>query len=104
MNIVYRYLDIVCKNSSSEEIKMYSCDYDESIDEIKIRTEFRNTKLERGWIGDLSYTTVRAIEVDSANDVENVVKSEYKDVLLASVIPWTMDEGVITWEYRFLKK
>lgn len=104
MNIVYRYLDIVCKDLSGEEVKIYSCDYDESIDEIKIRTNIRTTKLERGWIGDLTYTTVRAQEVESSKEIEDTAKSEYKDVLLASIIPWTMDEGVITWEYRFLKK
>ena len=37
MNIVYRYLDIICKNASSE-IKIYSEDFDECMDEIKIRT------------------------------------------------------------------
>jgi hypothetical protein len=104
MNIVYRYLDIICQDSSGEEIKIYSCDYDESIDEIKVRTNIRPTQLNRGWIGDLTYTTVRAQEIESSKEIEDAAKSEYKDVLLASIIPWTMDEGVITWEYRFLKK
>ena len=46
MNVIYKYLDIICKDSSGEEIKIYSYDYDESIDEIKVRTNIRATKLE----------------------------------------------------------
>ena len=104
MNVVHRYLDVTLKCTSSEEIKIYACDYDECIDEIKIRTDIRNTQLDRGWMGDLTYVTVQALELETGKETENVAKSEYKDVLLASIIPWTMEDGVITWEYRFLKK
>lgn len=104
MNVVYRYLDVVCKSVSGEEVKFYAEDYDESIDEIKIRTSIRNDQLDRGWIGDLTYSTVHSYDVESGTEIENVAQSTYNDVLLASIIPWTIDEGVITWEYRFLKK
>lgn len=104
MNVVYRYLDVVCKSASGEEIKIYSEDYNESIDEIKIITSLRNEQLNRGWIGDLTYSTVKAYNVESGGEIENVAKSTYNDVLLASVTPYTVDEGHITWEYRFLKK
>jgi hypothetical protein len=104
MNIVYRYLDIVCRSASGEEIKLYADDYDECIDEIKIRTSVCNKNLNRGWIGDLTYSTKSAYDIESYTDVENVAQSTYHDVLLAHVTPYNMDEGVITWEYRFLKK
>ena len=104
MKVVDRYLNIVCKDALNEEIQLDSCDYDETIDEIKIRTVTRNTKLYRGWVGDLAYNTIVSYEYDSSERTEYTAKSEYKDVLLASIIPYAMDEGVITWEYRFLKK
>ena len=103
MNIVYKYLDIVCKNASGEEIKIYAVDYDECIDEIKIKTAMCNDKLSRGWIGDLTYLTNTAYN-EYGTKIENVNKSTYSDVLLASVTVYSIDDNVITWEYRFLKK
>lgn len=104
MNVVHRYLDVVCKNASDEEIKLYSEDYYESIDEIRIRSSMRNDQLNRGWIGDLTYSTKTAYGVESCGEVETVAQSTYNDVLLASITVCDTDEGVITWEYRFLKK
>ena len=104
MNVVYRYLDVVCKNASGEEVKFYAEDYDESIDEIEIRTPIRNDQLDRGWIGDLTYSTVKAHDVESGTEIENVAQSTYNDVLLASVTVYAMDEHMIIWKYRFLKK
>ena len=104
MNTVYRYLDITCKDASGRDVYFYTCDYDENIDEINIRSHARSFVLQRGWIGDLTYTTAKAMDLESGKDVEEVVKSEYKDVLLAKITPWSMDDGVITWEYKFLKK
>lgn len=104
MNTVYRYLDVVCKSESGEEIKIYSEDYDEYIDEIKISTCVRNSQLERGWIGDLTYSTMRAYDTQSGHEIESVAQSTYHDVLLASVTVYNTDDGHITWQYRFLKK
>ena len=104
MDVIYRYLDIVCKNALGEEVKLYSEDYDECIDEIKIRTSIRNENLNRGWIGDLTYSTEKAYDIETTKEVENIAKSTYNDVLLASITVYNMDEGHITWEYRFLKK
>lgn len=103
MNIVYRYLDILCKNASSE-VKIYSEDFDECMDEIKIRTTVRDDKLNRGWIGDLTYMTKKAYDFESGAEIENVAQSTYNEVLLVSITAYSTDSGVITWEYRFLKK
>lgn len=103
MNIIYRHLDIVCKNVS-EEVKLYATDYTEYIDEIKIRTDIRDDKLNRGWIGDLTYSTKVAYSHETGTEIENVAQSIYTEVLLASITVCSMDEGIITWEYRFLKK
>lgn len=103
MNIVYRYLDIICKNADSE-VKIYSEDFDECMDEIKIRTTIRDDQLNRGWIGDLTYLTKKAYSCESCTDIEDVARSTYNDVLLASITVYSTDDGIITWEYRFLKK
>ena len=104
MNVVHRYLDVVCKNALGEEIKIYSEDYYESIDEIRVKTKIRNDQLNRGWMGDLTYSTVKAYGVESYGEIESVAQSTYNDVLLASVTVCDVDDGHITWEYRFLKK
>ena len=104
MNVAYRYLDVVCKNTSGEEVKIYSEDYYESIDEIRIRAAIRNDQLNRGWIGDLTYSTVKAYDIESGAEVETVAQSTYTDVLLASITVCDVDDGHITWEYKFLKK
>lgn len=103
MNVIYRYLDIVCKNESSE-VKIYSEDFDECMDEIKIRSTVRDDQLNRGWIGDLMYITKKAYDFESGREIENIAQSTYNDVLLAGVTAYSTDMGVITWEYRFLKK
>ena len=93
----------ICKNESSE-VKIYSEDFDECMDEIKIRSTVRDDQLNRGWIGDLTYSTRRAYNAESGTDIEDIAQSTYNDVLLASVTVYSTDSGVITWEYRFLKK
>lgn len=104
MNTVHRYLDVICKDASGEEVKIYSEDYEEFLDEIKVRTKMRHDKLDRGWIGDLTYATVKAYEVESGTETEAVATSTYNDVLLANVTVYDTDDGMIIWEYRFLKK
>ena len=103
MNVVYRYLDIICKNASSE-IKIYSEDFDECMDEIKIRTTVRDDQLNRGWIGDLTYTTRIAYNYETCTESKDVAQSTYNEVLLAGITMYSTDDGIITWEYRFLKK
>lgn len=103
MDVIYRYLDVICTNESGE-VKIYAEDYDECIDEIKVRTKLRSDLLNRGWIGDLTYSTIRAYDAKSGEEVESVGESTYKDVLLAGVTVYNNDEGYIIWEYRFLKK
>lgn len=103
MNVVYRYLDIICKNESSE-VQIYAESYDECMDEIKIRADIRNERLNRGWIGDLTYTTKKAYSLESGTEIENIAQSTYNDVLLASITVYSADDRAVTWEYRFLKK
>lgn len=103
MNTIHRGLDITCKDST----KMYNLmcsDYDESIDEVKIRTCIKENELCRGWIGDLRYKTRNSREIVTGDDTEFIAEDTYKDVLLKSVKIWSTDDGIVTWEYTFLKK
>ena len=103
MKIIDKYLDIVCKNELGE-IQIYAEDYDEFTDEIKIRTNIRDDQLKRGWIGDLTYSTRLAYDIESYQHIENIAQSTHNDVLLASVTVYGINDRTITWEYRFLKK
>jgi hypothetical protein len=103
MKIIYEYLDIVCQNASGE-IKIYAEDYDESTDEIRIRSSIRDDQLNRGWIGDLTYSTRKAYEIDSCHEIEDIARATYNDVLLASITVYSINDRAIIWEYRFLKK
>lgn len=60
--------------------------------------------MKRGWIGDLSYSTRKSLDIQTGNDTGIIAEDTYKDVLLRSVNILTVDDGVITWEYTFLKK
>lgn len=104
MDVIHRYLDVVCKSTSGDEINFYAENYVECMDEIKITTQIRNSKLDRGWIGDLTYSTVRAYHIETGDETEVVAKSTYNDVLLASITIYSINDRYITWEYRFLKK
>ena len=104
MNVVDKYLNVICKDAANEEMELRAGDYDETIDEIKIRTSLRNTLLNRGWMGDLTYKAIISHDVDSCENLQETAQSTYKDVLLVSIIPWKVEDDFITWEYRFLKK
>lgn len=103
MNTVHEGLYVTCKDSTKVYDLMCS-DYDESIDEIKVRTCIKENKLHRGWIGDLHYKTRRSRDIVTGDDTEFISEDTYKDVLLKSVNIWSIDDGIITWEYTFLKK
>ena len=105
MQVVNCRFDIMCKDKDNIEIKMFCHDYSESVDEIKIKTQVNTTNLKRGWMGDLHYICSDNREItngDKSVDVE--ISNSYKDVLLKSVNVCSIDNGVTTWEYTFLKK
>lgn len=103
-NTIHENLNIICSDhTKSYEIRECS-GYDENIDEIKIRTVVKNNELQRGWIGDLLYSTRKSIDISTGDETGYIAEDTYKDVLLRSVNIWTVDDGIITWEYTFLKK
>lgn len=102
MEAIYEYLEVTCKDKENS-FRLLCYGYDESVDEIKIRTNIKETELKRGWIGDLHYSTGKSFNLKS-EELGLKVEDAYKDVLLTSVRIWMIDENVITWEYTFLKK
>lgn len=103
MNTIHEGLNVICK-TSDKAYELICASYDENLDEIKVRTVVKESELQRGWIGDLYYSTNRSIDIKTCENTEFVAENTYKDALLARVNIWDVDDGVITWEYTFLKK
>lgn len=104
MQVVNCRLDVICKDKDDNEYKMFCQNYEESIDEIKVRTQIYTTELRRGWVGDLCYSAWDNRDLETGDRVDLDVTERYKDVLLKSVNVWEIDEGATTWEYTFFKK
>lgn len=103
MNVVDKFLNIICKNESVE-VSISAEDYNIYSDEITIRSIIRYGELTRGWIGDLTCSTIKTY-AQQGNEVDNVFRETYHEVLLASVTPDHSDDcGYVSWNYRFLKK
>lgn len=100
---IHEGIDIVCKDENNS-FKLMCYGYDESVDEIKVRTLIKESELKRGWIGDLQYSTYKSLNPLNGKEFEEKAKEKYKDVLLTNVKIWSMDDNVIIWEYTFLKK
>jgi hypothetical protein len=106
MEVIYQYVKrVVLKNDDGELFLNEAVAFEENIDEILVRTQVVNTDLKRGWIGDLTYETSVGKDVKDERIDCGVARDTFHDVLLANVRIWMCDtDGVITWEYRFLKK
>ena len=103
MNTVHEKLNVTCKDDTST-YELICSSYEESIDEIKVRTVVKENELKRGWIGDLYYSTGRSRDIVTGDDTNLIAEDTYKDVLLARVNVWSVEDCVVTWEYTFLKK
>ncbi len=106
MKVVYEYVKrVILKNDDGELYLNEAYAFEENIDEILVRTQVVNTDLKRGWIGDLTYETSPGRDIQDDRIDYDGARDTFHDVLLASVRIWMCDtDGVITWEYRFLKK
>lgn len=106
MEVAYRYVNkVTLKNDSGELFLNYPCSFEENTDEILVRTQIVNTELKRGWIGNLTYVTSPGKDIKDERIDYDDARDTFYDVLLTSVRIWMSDtDGVITWEYKFLKK
>lgn len=103
MQICSSYLKVICEGENEKRFEIPCIDYEEISDEIRIRTQFNTTELKRGWMGSLFYQTQNNKSIESGNTVDECVEASYINVLLAKVDIWS-SEGVITWQYTFLKE
>ena len=105
MEVVYERINrILLKNDNGELSLGHIYDFEDNRDEILIRTQVDELNLKRGWIGDLTYDTTPGLGVEDEEIWSFGARDTFRDVLLASVKVWSTDNGIITWEYRFLKK
>lgn len=104
MKIVSNNFDVVCKDKQGNEHKLWAFSYDEFENIISIETSAYETELQRGWIGDLSYSTRENIDVETLDENDFKIIDTYKDVLLTSIKPSASSDGATIWKYTFLKK
>ena len=104
MRVVSNNFDVVCKDSQGNEHELWCCRYDEFENTISVETSVYETELQRGWIGDLSYSTRENIDVETLDENDFKIIDTYKDVLLANVTPSASHESATVWKYTFLKK
>lgn len=102
------YIDLPCitlKDKSGKTFDLWLNSYNETSDEIYLRTSFRESEVKRGWIGDLSYQTAEGCDMYGEQIDGSEVLDTYVDVLLASISVYEATPGEpIIFEYRFLKK
>ena len=104
MKVASDKFDVICKDGQGSEHNLSCFSYDEFGNEIYIETCVYNTELLRGWIGDLYYLVHKNIDVETCDVSDLEIKEMYKDVLLASVIPYANHGEATVWKYTFLKK
>lgn len=59
MRVASNKFDVVCKDSQGNKYELWCFSYDELENIISIETSIYETELQRGWIGDLSYSTCK---------------------------------------------
>jgi hypothetical protein len=105
MNLVYdRTPLIVVDDGKGNTYKLNATSYCEYGDEIIVETYLRDTDLERGWVGNLTYRYQHGINPDTAKCMENTdYEKTYYDVLLRRVeIESSGLSEVTSWKYIFL--
>lgn len=95
---------ITLKNGDTE-INMLIHSYDVYGDEIRIKSQIRETELKRGWVGDMICYLPAGKDYQTGNVIEDTdIRDVYHDILLRSVkIDSAEFKEATTWVYTFLK-
>ena len=104
MRVVSNKFDVICEDSRGNKHELWCYSYDEFDNTIIIETSAYDTELQRGWIGDLSYSTRENVDVETLDENDFKIIDTYKDVLLANVTPSASHGSATVWKYTFLKK
>ena len=104
LRVVSNNFDVICKDSRGDEYELLCFSYDEFENTITIETSVYNVELQRGWIGDLSYSAKKNFDIETADEYNFEIIDTYKDVLLTNITPSASHESATVWKYTFLKK
>ena len=104
MRVVSNNFDVICKDSRGNEYELLCFSYDEFENTITIETSVYNTELQRGWIGDISYSAKEDVDIETLDEYDFKIIDTYKDVLLTSITPSARYKSSTVWKYTFLKK
>ena len=96
--------DVICKDSQGSEHSLYAYDYNEFENTINVETQIYNTELQRGWMGDLSYSIRENVDIETLDENDFKIIDTYKDVLLTNIVPSASVDNTTVWKYTFLKK
>lgn len=104
MRLASNKFDVICKDSRGNKHDLWCYSYDEFENTIIIETSVHDTELQRGWIGDLSYSTRENVDVETLDENDFKIIDTYKDVLLTNIVPSASVDKTTVWKYTFLKK
>lgn len=107
MQIISKGLTVTIRDQNGIEMAKFNGlrDYEEICDEIKLRSKIFISDIVRGFVGNLSYKTIGSIDVlSSSGERAPGIMMEYRNVLLAKVEVYSVDDDGVIWQYTFLKE
>lgn len=106
MNLIYDgSLQIILRDKNGKEYELLAQSYNTYSDNsIEITTSFKNTELERGWVGDMVCRTPAGMDLMGDVIEGTEICETYQDVLLKSAkIDNAEFREAMTWKYIFFK-
>lgn len=103
MQIIYRQVKKITLRDKDREFELPIVSFTEYDDDIRLTSSIRETLLQRGWVGDLTYETDDGIDIRENFDGHKTEETLH-NVLLKNVLLSSGREIPCDWEYVFLKK
>ena len=103
MQIIYRQVKKITLKDQDREFELPIESFTEYDDDIRLTSPIRETLLQRGWVGDLTYETDDGIDIRENFDGHQTEET-FHNVLLKNVLLSVRRESTCDWEYVFLKK
>jgi hypothetical protein len=103
MQIIYRHVNKITLRDQDREFELPIESFTEYDDDIRITSSIRETFLQRGWVGDLTYETDDGIDIREDCDAHKTEET-FHNVLLKNVLLTVDRHSACNWEYIILKK
>lgn len=103
MQIIYRQVKKITFEDQDRKFELPIESFTEYDDDIRITSPIRETLLQRGWVGDLTYETDDGIDIREDCDAHKTEET-FHNVLLKNVLLTVDRHSACNWEYVFLKK